>query len=63
MFPKAVLRPHGDKWLVVITDTDLKAIYTDLLPRNEAQAIADEYNQRTVVVHRMVRILTPGVEC
>ncbi len=50
--PKAILKPHGPKWVVVIIDVDLEGIYTEPLTLPEAQRIADEYNQRTAMVHR-----------
>jgi hypothetical protein len=51
MMPKAILKPAGPKWIVVIIDVDLEGIYTEPLPLPEAQRIADEYNQRTVMLH------------
>jgi len=49
--PKAILKPDGSKWVVVIIDTDSECIYTDPLTLPEAERIANEYNQRTIMVH------------
>ena len=43
MMPKAILKPHDDKWQVVIVDTDLECIYTEPLSFLAAQRIANEY--------------------
>jgi hypothetical protein len=51
MAPEAILKPVGDKWRVVIVDTDLEAIYTEPLTLSEAQQVADEYNKKTALVH------------
>ncbi len=44
--PKAILKPIGSKWQVVIFDEKLEVNYTDSLTHEEAQAVADDYNQK-----------------
>jgi hypothetical protein len=48
--PKAILKATDDKWRVIIIDHDLEVIYTHPLPHSEALKVANDYNQKEMIV-------------